>query len=413
MADEIDDGLLEEIAAELAALNGFRADGMSMVAIREAARTRLKSISREALLAECRDKQSKFHGLFLDRLSMGGSFFYRHPDHFRFLASSILPRLLTLKTPALRVWSAGCATGEEAYSLAACLTHHCPAERLQGVAILGTDILEQKLVVARNAVYSAPSPDNTEAMLYPLFEQVPDSLKVRVREDIRKLVTFSQQNLLELPPGGEASFQLIFCRNVFYYLSDDAARKVCANLLAALSPGGFLVLGPVEASIQPTGLRRVGPPELNVFMRGNEPLEDLLPDPRAVVRAARKAEPPAAKEEAPPPRPKAPKVKKPPAEVVAQHVKALGLIERGEANAALNLLRDLYRSTPDYLPALLELALLHTRHGQRGAATALMQELVRRTDDVPLEQAVPGPEELPISYYRATAEAFLAGARKR
>ena len=83
------------------------------------------------------------------------------------------------------------------------------------------------------------------------------------------------------------------------------------------------------------------------------------------------------------------------------------MLERGNKKVAEELLTQLHREVPDYLPAVLELALLHSRQGERQHAASLMREVVRRTDGLPGDQMVAGPAELSVSYYRTTADAFL------
>jgi hypothetical protein len=96
---------------------------------------------------------------------------------------------------------------------------------------------------------------------------------------------------------------------------------------------------------------------------------------------------------------------------VALHLKALVHIERGEKKRAEKELTDLARQVPDYVPGILERALLHVRMGEKGAATTLMREVLKRTDKLPGEELLPGPEPLPVSFYRDSAQTFLRSGR--
>jgi hypothetical protein len=96
-----------------------------------------------------------------------------------------------------------------------------------------------------------------------------------------------------------------------------------------------------------------------------------------------------------------------PAEPVALHLRALVHIERGDRQVAERELNDLARKVPDYVPGILERALLHVRMGEKSAATSLMREVLRRTDKLPEGELLPGPEPLPVSFYRDSAQTFL------
>jgi chemotaxis protein methyltransferase CheR len=89
------------------------------------------------------------------------------------------------------------------------------------------------------------------------------------------------------------------------------------------------------------------------------------------------------------------------------HTEALSMIERGQHKAAARALADLTRRAPDYLPGILELALLHDRSGQQAHAQTLMREVLRRTESLPPDQVLPGPEPLPVIFYGTSARAFF------
>ena len=144
----------------------------------------------------------------------------------------------------------------------------------------------------------------------------------------------------------------------------------------------------------PQGLVRTGPSELQIYRR-------LDPHKPARVAAPARAPTPSA--------PYVPRVRPP--EPVALHLRALVHIERGERKRAEQELSDLARQVPDYVPGILERALLHVRLGERAAATALMREVLKRTAKLPGEELLPGPEPLPVSFYRDSAQTFLSSGR--
>src|SRR5262249_57497685 len=94
-------------------------------------------------------------------------------------------------------------------------------------------------------------------------------------------------------------------------------------------------------------------------------------------------------------------------EPVALHLRALVHIERGEKKRAEKELNDLTKQVPDYVPGILERALLHVRLGEKNAATTLMREVLKRIEKLPGDELLPGPEPLPVSFYRDSAQTFL------
>jgi hypothetical protein len=96
-----------------------------------------------------------------------------------------------------------------------------------------------------------------------------------------------------------------------------------------------------------------------------------------------------------------------PPEPIAIHLRALVSIERGERRTAKAALEELSLRVPDYLPRILERALMHIRQGERVAATQLMRDVLRRTEKMAAGDLVPGPEPLPVEFYRSSAEQFL------
>jgi Tfp pilus assembly protein PilF len=98
---------------------------------------------------------------------------------------------------------------------------------------------------------------------------------------------------------------------------------------------------------------------------------------------------------------------------VALHLRALVHIERGERKRAQKELDDLARQVPEYVPGILERALLHVRLGEKATATTLMREVLKRTEQLASDDLLPGPEPLPVSFYRDSAETFLRSSRGR
>jgi chemotaxis protein methyltransferase CheR len=382
-----DEHVLDELIAYAAEWTGFSRDAILPDAVRRAVAG--LGPPEEILELAARRELSVVHAL-CQAVSVGETYFFRHPEHFRWVAATLLPEMLEGGRSAIRAWSAGCATGEEAYSIAACLLDLLPVPRTVSVEVLGTDLLERNLAAARAGEYGAWSRRPSGPLLHPLFE---DAARERVRIDraVREVTRFGEHNLLDEPPG---QFDLIFCRNVLVYFSREAVGAVVRHLARALSPGGALLFGSMDISESPSGLVRAGPPELQIYRR-----LDRKPSAKAAV--SKRAPLPAA--------PYVPRVRPP--EPVALHLKALVHIERGEKKRAEKELTDLARQVPDYVPGILERALLHVRMGEKGAASTLMREVLKRTDKLPGEELLPGPEPLPVSFYRDSAQTFLRSGR--
>ena len=382
---------VEELIACAAEWTGFSRDAILPEAVRRAA---AKLGGPEIVLPKAARRDLAVVHSLCQAVSVGETYFFRHPEHFRWVASRFLPEFVERGRESIRAWSAGCATGEEAYSIAACLLDLMPFPRTIRVEVLGTDLLERNLGAARTGEYGSWSRRPAGPLLHPVFEN-PAADRARIREAVRQAIRFEEHNLLDEPPG---QFDLIFCRNVLVYFSQDAVRMAVRNLKAALAPGGALLFGSMDVPEPPSDLQRVEAPELQIYRR-----LDPQAAPRPAPRPARTPRPIAI------PLPPLPRAAAP--EPVALHLRALVHIERGEKKRAEKELNDLAEKVPDYVPGILERALLHVRLGERNAASTLMREVLKRIEKLPGDELLPGPEPLPVSFYRDSAQTFLKSAR--
>ncbi|HTO98312.1 MAG TPA: CheR family methyltransferase [Myxococcales bacterium] len=382
-----DDRALDQLIAFASEWTGFSRDAILPDAVRRAAAG--LGPPAEVLRRAAQRDLPVVHAL-CQAVSVGETYFFRHPEHFRWLAGSFLPEALSAGAPGIRAWSAGCATGEEAYSLSACLLESVPAPRT--VEVLGTDLLERNLAAARAGEYGAWSRRPSGPLLHGVFASQKQE-RVRIAERVRAATTFLAHNLLEEAPG---QFDLILCRNVLVYFSPEAVRGAVRHLCAALKPGGALLFGSMDLAEPPPGLLRAGPSELQIYRR-----PEVQQAPRPAPVRVRELEPVV------PPRVRA----VPPPEPVALHLRALVHIERGERKRAQKELDDLARQVPEYVPGILERALLHVRLGEKSVATTLMREVLKRTENLASDDLLPGPEPLPVSFYRDSAETFLRSSR--
>jgi chemotaxis protein methyltransferase CheR len=207
-----------------------------------------KKLARGAdLVRLIKGSNVEFEGL-LERLLTQETSFFRYPHVFDAIEKKVLPELHVKKfweTPrTLRMWSAACSTGEEAYSLAITLSESLDFAEAWNIHILATDVSRKALKDAERGVYSRRSlgeltPKHVEAA----FAKVGDQFMVKPR--IRNLVTFAQQNLVEATYMGR--FDAIFCMNVLIYFSEEKRKQVIKHLYDALEPGGYLVLGHADS----------------------------------------------------------------------------------------------------------------------------------------------------------------------
>ena len=188
-------------------------------------------------------------------VTIGETYFFREPRSFAVLESHLLPTLIQSRRARdrrLRIWSAGCATGEEPYSIAVLLRKLIPDIAQWKITILGTDINPGFLSRARRGVYTQWSfrgvPDWVRAGCFRQHEQG----RLELLPEIREMVSFSHLNLAEDPypslMSNTNAMDLIFCRNVLMYFTPQAARHAVENFTRCLVEGGCLIVSPVETS---------------------------------------------------------------------------------------------------------------------------------------------------------------------
>lgn len=185
-----------------------------------------------------------------EQLTVGETYFFRYPEQFRVLAEVALPDLAGRvgASRPLRMLSAGCASGEEAYTLAMVAREAGLERQGLGVRIEGVDINGLYLAKARRGHYSDWSLRGVlPAIRDRYFKEQRGGIGLNA--GLREMVTFSQANLMQLDRATDpAAYDVIFCRNVLIYFSADATRHVLRHLERALAPGGYLFLGHAESA---------------------------------------------------------------------------------------------------------------------------------------------------------------------
>lgn len=205
-------------------------------------------IADPARFAESLAHDDRAFDALVDALTVGETYFFREPEQFQFLAREVLPDIHRRlgSTHVLRLWSAGCATGEEAYSLAILCEQHGLAGQIH---LLATDISRTALAQARLASYGPWSLRGTGAdAVRPYLRRQGERLVLDER--LRRRVDFAYLNLaLDTYPSfttGTWGMDVILCRNVLIYFDADTVRQVAQRLYACLAPGGWLITASVD-----------------------------------------------------------------------------------------------------------------------------------------------------------------------
>jgi len=209
---------------------------------------RAKKCSRGTELLRLIRKSNVEYEALLERLLTQETSFFRYPAVYETLEKRVLPELHTKKfwsnPRTLRVWSAGCSTGEEPYSIAITIADALSFADAWNVEILATDVGRQALKHAEHGVYSGRSLASvSEAQLSAHFTRAEDRYQVKPR--IKKMVTFAQMNLASAVYVGR--MDIIFCMNVLIYFTEERRRHLVQRFYDTLEPGGYLFLGHSES----------------------------------------------------------------------------------------------------------------------------------------------------------------------
>ncbi|MBV9262667.1 MAG: PAS domain-containing protein [Pseudolabrys sp.] len=202
-----------------------------------------------------RDNADESAALLADLL-ISVTTFFRDNDAYEAMRKMALPHLFDERDPSdvLRIWACGCATGEEAYSIAMLLLEEAGRHDLRPpIQVFASDLDARALSTAREGRYPAAiEADVSEDRLRRFFNKEGDGY--RVRQELRDVVLFAHHDLLKDPPFSRV--ELISCRNVMIYLDRELQEQVCSTFNYALNPGGYLLLGSSETADHPPGLFR-------------------------------------------------------------------------------------------------------------------------------------------------------------
>lgn len=209
-------------------------------------------------------------------LTIGETYFMREMKAYDYLEFDYLPKLISEKRKSgvrrLKIWSAGCASGEEPYSIAILLKRLIPDIKDWDITILATDINPKFMQKAKNGIYSKWSFRKiSPSFIENNFEELSDK-KYKIKASIKAMVSFSFLNLMSdafpSESNGTTGVDVIFCRNVMIYFSLEGIHKLVEKFLQALTARGILIVSPVEvASISNENFNRVSYHGYNIFTK--------------------------------------------------------------------------------------------------------------------------------------------------
>jgi chemotaxis protein methyltransferase CheR len=191
----------------------------------------------------------------IDCVTTNKTDFFREPSHFSFMRDVAVPELLRQRgrgTRPLKIWSAACSTGMEAYTVAMVLDDMVTAGENFKFSVLGTDISTSVLHLAKTGIYTpemiAPVPAEL-ARRYFLLSKDPNRDEVRVVPRLRRSTNFMRMNLMDPVYPVDRDVDIIFCRNVLIYFDRPTQQKVVGQLCSHLRPGGYFIVGHSESMI--------------------------------------------------------------------------------------------------------------------------------------------------------------------
>lgn len=194
------------------------------------------------------DKTGEMLRVLADKITTNHTYFMREEEHFYFLRDTILPQLkTTIKNRDLRIWSAACSTGEEAYTIAMIVNEFFGQEnKLWDTKILATDLSRKVLSVAEKGIYSNESVKTLPKKWIVRYMEKLDSENYGIKDIIKKQVIYRQFNLMQAVFPFKKPFDVIFLRNVLIYFDNNTQVELIEKMYDLLKPGGYLLIGHSE-----------------------------------------------------------------------------------------------------------------------------------------------------------------------
>lgn len=190
--------------------------------------------------------------MMIDAMTTNLTEFFREPQHFEFMRNVVLPGYAEQGRGKIKLWSAGCSTGQEPYTLSMVMSEYIrqnPLSSIRDYSVLATDISTKVLDKAASAIYPMDAVKGIpKQTMYQYFLKGKDPSKpsVRLKQDIRDRVNFMRLNFMDDDYGFRDTLQIIFCRNVLIYFDKKNQERVITQFLRYLEPGGYLFLGHSE-----------------------------------------------------------------------------------------------------------------------------------------------------------------------
>lgn len=236
---------------------------------RFAVRLRARGVTSYRDYAKILDKDPSEYNSLFDALTINITQFFRDPSVYEAFDKQVLPALISTKRRVnrkiIRIWSAGCASGEEPYSIAI-LLNKVLKERIKNfvVSVWATDIDKDSLAIAKAGIYTHKSlteVDRNYSSKYFVYTKG----KYIVKEDIKRIVRFNRHNFITEQPY--TNFDVIFCRNVTIYLTREMQKKLLETFHKCLNKNGYLIIGRSESLLTKGDLFCLVNPEEHIFMK--------------------------------------------------------------------------------------------------------------------------------------------------
>ncbi len=237
---------------------------------------RMKEIGIEDFAAYYQHLHSEKNGerewlTLVDRLTVHETRFFRHQPSLNFLEEEILPRLFKSEPnrKKIQVWSAGCSTGEEAYTLSMIVNQFIlKLKRQCYLAVTGMDISIPALVTARKAIYDQYKVRHVPGEYLEQYFVKQDNNQYQIIEQLKKRVCFVPFNIIDMNKTLLEPMDIIFCQNVLIYFNRERRKQIIHQLVQRLKPGGFLVLGAGESLNNPhPELEKIDYPNSLAFLK--------------------------------------------------------------------------------------------------------------------------------------------------
>jgi len=277
-------------------LNGHQIAGLDDTVAAALGSLRVSTTPAALLAAFAAGGQAELFRAFVARLTIGETHFFRIAPQIAALRDVVFPQLLAARARVRRLacWSAGCSTGEEPYTLAILLRELLAETPDWQLRLLGTDLSEPALALARRAHYREWSFRETPPWVRErYFTRADDDWLLDER--VRRMVTFAPLNLVDEPfpsPGASGSFDLILCRNVMIYFSHAVAHRLYGRFVEALAPDGWLIAGPSDPTPPPgLGLEGVYLPGAVLWRRTTAVVPTPASSPASHEPARRRTDP--------------------------------------------------------------------------------------------------------------------------